>query len=713
MNLYSRARKHINMKRVKEIREEKIRKKLIERQLEIAAELREIEREESKPVDWRRDINEQMTTADMGMINYEAEGDVNLETVSNSVSSVGSNPGGSGSNGNYTFGPVADETRGSSLSLSGTINATKYDTLKFNFQSGTIDKFYIVTPGGQYNLSTSSGTKVVRFNQADRNRKQIVISFYVERGSDGDLPVGNNSITNLSYQRRTPINVLVPLDDPEANAFVRGGLGGSEERKAKLKDMLDAGNELMVKMGMNPSQTSPGDIELARIYDRPGDSPGQIQWPRNYFPGKKAPPGPGARPSGKPIGPELPKAKKKSTTMVAHHEPQGEVINENDWAPIAGGGPTNSASQTFEYGGEGGAQFTANGLGGQDVYPQTIDFLGDQIPTPSYSDVALQGYTKPLSKEVMKRVEEFRKNQDENLKKIKDTLKNLGTSWEEMRANNWALVKPDGTSILLEPITPGNKQLNWIDNSKITVGKQHPDAEEKPYKVVNPDGSVTIENSKIESVKEFRVDGGLNKQLDSSEEFTKKINADEFMKGRVTDTTKPQKGFLDAVADAFGAGTAKNVFDYHMDWNKTQDPSPQDLTHLVTADDMKLLQDLVDKHSSNATDELIELGIDSELQHTIGLSQGLRNSLGVIDRPRGDGVKIVGKNIVIRKAYDFEGGFVGGATGLSAIPASIYGMTQGAFSKTGAMDMIVRVPLRRKKKVNESTWGKLKKRRRG
>ena len=46
------------------------------------------------------------------MINYEREGDVrNLETVSNSVSSLGSNPGGSGSNGNYTFGPVAEETR--------------------------------------------------------------------------------------------------------------------------------------------------------------------------------------------------------------------------------------------------------------------------------------------------------------------------------------------------------------------------------------------------------------------------------------------------------------------------------------------------------------------------------------------------------------------------------------------------------------------------
>ena len=45
----------------------------------------------------------------------------------------------------------------------------------------------------------------------------------LRRVSDGDLPVGTNVITNLSYQRRTPINVVVSLDDPEANSFIRDG----------------------------------------------------------------------------------------------------------------------------------------------------------------------------------------------------------------------------------------------------------------------------------------------------------------------------------------------------------------------------------------------------------------------------------------------------------------------------------------------------------
>ena len=231
-------------------------------------------------------------------------------------------------------------------------------------------------------------------------------------------------------------------------------------------------------------------------------------------------------------------------------------LNEQSWDPIAGGGPTNSASQTFEYG-AGGPQFTANGLGGQDVYPQTIDFLGDQIPTPSYSDVALQGYTQPLSKEVMKRnkdAEEFRKKQDENLQKIKDTLESLGTSWEEMRANNWAIVKPDGTSIMLEPITPGNKQLNWIDNSKITVGKKHRNAgpNQNPFKVRNPDGSITIEFSEIKSVKKFEIGErpSVNAQLDASQDYTVEIDADAFMGGRVDGESPDTPTFADTGPDA-------------------------------------------------------------------------------------------------------------------------------------------------------------------
>jgi len=381
-------------------------------------------------------------------------------------------------------------------------------------------------------------------------------------------------------------------------------------------------------------------------------------------------------------------------------------LTESDWSPVDTGRPTNSTTQTFEYGGEGGPRFTANGLGGQDVYPQTIDYFGDQIPTPSYSNLALQGYTPPLGKGVMKRdkdAEEFRKKQDENLQKIKDTLESLGTSWEEMRANNWAIVKPDGTSIMLEPITPGRGQLNWIDNSKITVGKKHRNAgpNQNPFKVRNPDGSITIEFSEIKSVKKFEIGErpSVNAQLDASQDYTVEIDADAFMGGRVDgESPDTPTDLLSQLANTFGVGTAKRVFDYHVNWNKTKNPKPQNLTNLLSPEDKQLLQDLVNKHASNATDELRQLGINSELQHTIGRSDGLRNSLGVMDWDRGDGARIEGNTVVIRKAYDFEGfDDIGGATIMTGGAAGLYAMSKGVFGKTGTMNMEIRIPITRTK----------------
>jgi len=234
-------------------------------------------------------------------------------------------------------------------------------------------------------------------------------------------------------------------------------------------------------------------------------------------------------------------------------------LKESEWTPSSGSGPTNSSSQQFTYAfpnfltGQPNT-VTVSGLGGIEGLPSSVTVndgeVGPQdVPPPTYNQLAMQGYAPPLGKGVMKRnddAEDLRKKQDKNLQKIKDTLKNLGTSWEKMRANNWALLKDDGTSIILEPITPGNKQLNWIDNSKITVGKKHRDAGpgQNPYKVTNPDGSITMEFSEIVSVETFQVnDNPINKQLDASQEFTQNVGADYMMDARVQDTPE-QPSFL-------------------------------------------------------------------------------------------------------------------------------------------------------------------------
>ena len=66
------------------------------------------------------------------------------------------------------------------------------------------------------------------------------------------------------------MSVAVPLDDPEANSFIRGGLGGDKDRRQQLKDQLEAGNEWMRMIGLDPSKTSPGDIEIAAEYPHDG-----------------------------------------------------------------------------------------------------------------------------------------------------------------------------------------------------------------------------------------------------------------------------------------------------------------------------------------------------------------------------------------------------------------------------------------------------------
>ena len=84
MSLYTKARRHIDMNRVKELREEKIKKEKIaeiqKQQEEIFAELAEIEKEESKYVNWRKELNE-MTTADLAYVTLAAMGDVDLVTT--------------------------------------------------------------------------------------------------------------------------------------------------------------------------------------------------------------------------------------------------------------------------------------------------------------------------------------------------------------------------------------------------------------------------------------------------------------------------------------------------------------------------------------------------------------------------------------------------------------------------------------------------------
>ena len=301
MSLYTKALKHIDMNRVKELREEKIKRK------KNADEIREQIREELRNINspefsnWREGIAEGMTSSGMFNTTLPAQGDVDLEDINNNGSSVGSNPDFSQNGNTYTFGSVTDAARGSSISMN-SIDATKYDTISFNFSAGTIDTFYMITgapaPFGansQYNLSSGSGRKTITLKAGDRLSK-LAFAFQVERGGTDNLPIGTNIITNLSFQRRTPMNVFVSLDSPEATNFIRTdptmqGLS-AEDRKKKLIDMLDAGDEYLLKyLGIIGSKARPSDTTMPDSWEQASGNPDTGGQPGYHSPGSTSPSG--------------------------------------------------------------------------------------------------------------------------------------------------------------------------------------------------------------------------------------------------------------------------------------------------------------------------------------------------------------------------------------------------------------------------------------
>ena len=242
MSLYTKARKHIDMNRVKELREEAVKEQKIaeikKQQEEILAELKRIEiKENLKYSNCRRDLenlNETMTTAGMGMVNYPPEGNVNLGAAMSDISLSGDG-GLSGYN---------------AITRSSTSSYKQFDTMVVSLTTSSSD--WVISPGAFIQTLASGGS----------GSRTIVIpksysSLYFSAKDDGTFSA------SVQYQRRSPVNLVVPLDDPEANSFIRGGLGGDKDRRQQLKDQLEAGNEWMRMNGLDPSKTSPGDILIS------------------------------------------------------------------------------------------------------------------------------------------------------------------------------------------------------------------------------------------------------------------------------------------------------------------------------------------------------------------------------------------------------------------------------------------------------------------
>ena len=402
MNTYSRALRHIDMKDVKQ----KHQQKLIENEIKKEQEKKYLEeltfKNSPEYSNWRSKISEQMTTADVFYTTLPATGDVDLTNPQWNITG-GVSYSSSGSSATITntgvIGP-GGVTNGF-ISL---FDTSYYDTLVFDVQ---ITGNTILTIDSSGFVATSSGTYSIAVSQS----KSKSLSFLSPA-----LSVGTVTISDLRFQRRTPLNVFVGLDDPEASSFIRTGSGdlSPEEKQKKLKEMLEASDEYVMKMlgldfpgtGAVPpgefdpfAQTPPGEagdtpgVEISQMlpfpsypagpsgYKAPGTyDPSKIHdyaWPYDpskgipdrYMPSPNLPQtGPGLsqssqdtqiaqnteplkgqrtdvrydptmkmfvpRPSDKDSGTNIQdlikqaKRNQKQTAMVAHYEPQGQVLSE-------------------------------------------------------------------------------------------------------------------------------------------------------------------------------------------------------------------------------------------------------------------------------------------------------------------------------------------------------------------------------------------------
>ena len=376
MSLYTRARKHIDMDRVKELREEKIKReqiaKLVQEQERIRAELEYIEAEESKYINWRCELEEGMNTSGMGMINLPSQGDVNLGAAMGNISLSGDG-GLSGYN---------------AITRSSTSSYKEFDTMVVT----------ITTTSSDWVISPSTGP-IITVGEGGAGNHTVVIpasysGLYFSAKDDGTFSA------SVQYQRRAPVNVFVSLDDPDSSAFVRDGdfdRLSNQEKKKKLEEQLRSSDEyLKNKFGegmpksatisdVQPQQSfadiaaaqqgpirpgprgykKPGTYDPNKFYDLKND-PSQLPSPNLPATG----PGYSSIPDGTKVAASYPKpdpldkllkdiddadkklknqppgtrpgkgrgmgdrwdfnkfVKGKGNTMVAHHEPQGKVIKE-------------------------------------------------------------------------------------------------------------------------------------------------------------------------------------------------------------------------------------------------------------------------------------------------------------------------------------------------------------------------------------------------
>ncbi len=256
MNIYSKALRYVSMKDVKQKHQEKFIEKKI-REEENKKIVEELKYKNSPSYsNWRNEISEQMTTTDVFYTNLPATGDVNLAYPAwNILTGQGYSVSGRTLNigaGEYNDGAIAS------------FDSSVYSNLVFDVSISGSSIFGVFAPSGDLLvISQSPGTYSVNIEQSPNLNLLFLAS-----GVNGSV-----SISNLRFQRRTPISVFVSLDSPEAVSFVRLGTGPTDlspkERHRKVMQQLTASKNYTEKQfGSNfPGSNFSGisDVEASPI----------------------------------------------------------------------------------------------------------------------------------------------------------------------------------------------------------------------------------------------------------------------------------------------------------------------------------------------------------------------------------------------------------------------------------------------------------------
>lgn len=298
MASYNSILRHVSMADVKrntwKLQEEKRVEELCRKE-----ELKKIANNNSpKYSDWRFDLSENMTTQAMTYATtLPAEGETTLADVTSSeyILDTGASVDGSimvldSNNIPGSFGNAKAET--------GLIDLSNYTTLKLNITKRTIGSseelrlFYrtaAMRSGGPNNwyimrndLFNSQTIDLAYAKSVLGNEIEFQLrSFFAGSSTPRDYTTWN--VNSFVFQRRTPLTVFVPLDSPEATAFVRTGEFSklsNEEKIKKLKQMMNASDEYLTNKfgdafpGTNASQEFE-DVQSAPSWEEAaGEEPG-------------------------------------------------------------------------------------------------------------------------------------------------------------------------------------------------------------------------------------------------------------------------------------------------------------------------------------------------------------------------------------------------------------------------------------------------------